>query len=88
MDIRMRNANWYPGNVPKWRELRKRWLKLDLVKLGESVAGSGFPARERHVCPDPSCGSSFSFRSGLSRHVKDKHPSENNCRCHVCNKRY
>ena len=55
---------------------------------GESVAGSGFPARERHVCPDPSYGSSFSFRSALSRHVKDKHPSENNCRCHVCNKRY
>ena len=33
MDIRMRNDNWYPGNVPKWRELRKRWLKLDLVRL-------------------------------------------------------
>ena len=33
MDIRMRNDNWYPGNVPKWRELRKRWLKLLAVNL-------------------------------------------------------
>ena len=80
---------WYPGNVPKWLDLRKSMAEAGSCEAisGESVAGSGFP-RERHVCPDPSCGSSFSFRSGLSRHVKDKHPSENNCCCHVCNKRY
>ena len=42
-----------------------------------------------HFCPVPHCGISFSFRSGLSRHIKGKHPHEEAeyRTCHVCDKR-
>lgn len=40
------------------------------------------------TCPVFECGKSFAFKSGLSRHIKDKHSDSENQSCSVCKKRF
>ena len=42
----------------------------------------------KFTCPVFECGKSFAFKSGLSRHIKDKHSDSENQSCSVCKKRF